>query len=77
LLEIIDACTAGVVLDERSAAAFDHPGASCCRESMEEKQRRRSRTPPSSSASSTHIAVAVVVFTATPVSCPRLHEHDA
>jgi hypothetical protein len=77
LLEIVDACTAGVVLDERSTAAFDHPGASCCRESVEEKQRRRSRTPPSSSASSMHIAVAIVVFTATPVSYPHLHEHDA
>jgi hypothetical protein len=64
LLEIVDTCTAGVVLDERSAAAFDHPGASCYRESVEEKHRSRSRTPPSSSASSTHVAVAVVVFAA-------------
>jgi hypothetical protein len=47
------------------------------RESEEEHHRSRSRTPPSSSSSSTHVAVAVVVFTATPVSFPRLHEHDA
>jgi hypothetical protein len=39
LLEIVDTCTAGVVLDERSAAAFDHPRASCCRESEEEEHR--------------------------------------
>jgi hypothetical protein len=64
LLEIVDTCAAGVVLDERSAAAFDHPGASCCRESVEEKQRRRSRMSPSRSSSPTHVAVAAVVFTA-------------
>jgi hypothetical protein len=76
LLEIVDACTIGVVLDERSAAAFDHPGASCCRESVEETHRSRSRTPPSSSASSTHVAVAVVIFTATQVSSARAHRDD-
>jgi hypothetical protein len=64
LLEIVDACTAGAVLDERSAAAFDHLEASRRWESEEEQHRSRSRTPPSSSTSSTHVSIAVVVFAA-------------
>jgi hypothetical protein len=76
-LWFVEARHAGEVLDARSAAAFDHPGASRRRESEEESRRSRSRTSPSSPTSSTHVAVAVVVFTATPVSFPRLHEHDA
>jgi hypothetical protein len=64
LLWFVNACTAGEVLDERSAAAFDHLEASRRWESEEEHRRSRSRTPPSSSSSPTHVAVAVVVFTA-------------
>jgi hypothetical protein len=64
LLEIIDTCTTGVVLDERSTAAFDHLEASRRWESEEEHRRSRSCTPPSSSASSTHVFITVVVFAA-------------
>jgi hypothetical protein len=41
-----DTCNAGEVLDERSAAAFNHLGASRRWESVEETYRSRSRTPP-------------------------------
>jgi hypothetical protein len=40
LLWFAVASLAGVVLDTRSAAAFDYLEASCCRESEEEEHRR-------------------------------------
>jgi hypothetical protein len=63
-LWFVDACNAGEVLDAKSAAVFDHPGASRRWESEEESRRSRFCPSPSSSSSSTHAAIAVVVFTA-------------
>jgi hypothetical protein len=75
-LWFVDACNAGEVLDARSAAAFDHLGASRRWESEEESRRSRFRTSPSSSASSTSLPRRRTLFTATPVSSAQTEEDD-
>jgi hypothetical protein len=73
-LWFIDTSNAGEVLDKRSAAAFDHLGASRRWESVEETYRSRSRTSPTSSASSTPLPRHRTFFTATQVSPPVLRK---
>jgi hypothetical protein len=75
-LWFVDTCNAGEVLDERSAAAFDHLGASRRWESVEETYRSRSRTSPTSSASSTPLPRRRTFFTATQVSPSRVEDDD-
>jgi hypothetical protein len=75
-LWFVDTCNAGEVLDERSAAAFNHLGASRRWESVEETHRSRFRTSPMSSASSTSLPRHRTFFTAAQVSPARAEVDD-